>query len=77
MAKSQGDSAVQKVAPDHLDSLNGVENWPESEKDLIREITPAIRTIRYGSIVLTIHNGQLVEVSKNIRIRRNRSEERE
>jgi hypothetical protein len=38
---------------------------------LLKELAAAIRGIRYGSVVLTIHDGRLVEVSKTERIRRN------
>lgn len=68
--------AFHKGAPENGSSANEIVNWPESEKDLIRELAEAIRTIRYGSIVLTIHDGQLVEVSKNIRFRRNKQNEK-
>ena len=44
----------------------------QDEKELIREVILALRTMQYGSILLTVHDGQLVEVSKNIRIRKNR-----
>ena len=46
---------------------------PESERELLSELAKAIRTIAYGSIVLTIHEGRLVEISKTIRVRRNPS----
>jgi hypothetical protein len=56
-------------------SSTDTQNWglefSESERDLLRELTVAIRGIRYGSVVLTIHDGRLVEVSKTERIRRN------
>jgi hypothetical protein len=45
--------------------------FSESERDLLKELAAAIRGIRYGSVVLTIHDGRLVEVSKTERIRRN------
>jgi hypothetical protein len=44
----------------------------ENEKELFRELVHALRTIRYGSIVLTVHEGQLVEINKSIRIRKSR-----
>jgi hypothetical protein len=44
----------------------------ESEKELFRELVHALRTIRYGSILLTIHEGQLVEINKSVRIRKGR-----
>jgi hypothetical protein len=42
----------------------------EGERELLREIIESLRTIRFGSIVLTVHEGQLVEINKSIRIRR-------
>ncbi len=55
-------------------SSTDTQNWglefSESERDLLKELA-AIRGIRYGSVVLTIHDGRLVEVSKTERIRRN------
>lgn len=40
-----------------------------SESRLLRELIEAMRNIRYGSILLTIHNGRLVEVQKTNKIR--------
>jgi hypothetical protein len=37
--------------------------------DTVRELVHGLRTIRYGSIVLTLHEGQLVEITKTVRIR--------
>lgn len=42
-----------------------------SENELLREITLALRTIRYGSVVLTVHDGRIVELNKTERIRKN------
>ena len=41
----------------------------EIEQELLNEIIRALRSIRYGSIVLTVHEGRLVEVQKTERIR--------
>jgi hypothetical protein len=41
-----------------------------NEKELLRELIHGLRTIRYGSIVLTVHEGRLVEINKTVRIRR-------
>jgi hypothetical protein len=41
------------------------------EQELLREFVRALRTIRYGSIVLTLHDGRIVEIQKTERIRRN------
>jgi hypothetical protein len=39
------------------------------EQELLGEIIRALRSIRYGSIVLTVHEGKLVELQKTERIR--------
>jgi len=41
-----------------------------SERELLRELVTAIRRIRYGSVVVTIHDGRIVEVNKTERIRK-------
>jgi hypothetical protein len=40
------------------------------ERELFQELIHALRTIRYGSIALTVHDGRLVEIHKTERIRR-------
>ncbi len=68
----------EKAATNGTDGLpSEVLDWPESERELIREVVEAVRTIRFGSIVLTIHNGQVVEVTKNIRFRPGKRSENE
>ncbi|MDE3109668.1 MAG: YezD family protein [Acidobacteriota bacterium] len=42
-----------------------------AERELLRELLAAIRHIRYGSVVMTIHDGRVVEVNKTERIRKN------
>jgi hypothetical protein len=51
-----------------IDSLEAILR-PE-EKELLRELVHDLRTIRYGSIVLVMHEGRLVEISKTVRIRK-------
>jgi hypothetical protein len=48
-----------------------------SERELVRELVQALRTIRYGSIVLVIHEGRVVEVNKTVRIRTGRTSKKE
>lgn len=38
-------------------------------QNIFREVTEALRSMRYGSILLTVHEGQVVEVSKTMRLR--------
>jgi hypothetical protein len=40
------------------------------ERELLREVLAAVRAIRYGSVLLTIHDGRIVEVNKTERIRK-------
>ncbi len=42
----------------------------QSEQELLREVLHALRTIRYGSVVLTVHDGRLVEIHKTEKIRK-------
>ena len=49
---------------------DAVASLPEDERERLNEMAKAIRTIAYGSIVLTIHEGRLVEISKTTRLRK-------
>jgi hypothetical protein len=42
-----------------------------SERELLREVALALRGIRYGSVLLTVHDGRIVELNKTERIRKN------
>jgi hypothetical protein len=42
-----------------------------TERELLREVALALRGIRYGSVVLTVHDGRIVELNKTERIRKN------
>jgi hypothetical protein len=57
-----------KPLPDLIDPKSGL---AENERELLNEVLRAVRTINYGSIVLTIHESRLVEISKTIRLRKN------
>ena len=62
-----------------LSSLNGkttgdLENaLTSNESQILRELAQGIRSIGYGSIVLVVHAGRLVEVAKTVRIRASRA----
>ena len=43
-----------------------------NESQILRELAEGIREIGYGSIVLIVHAGRLVEVTKTVRIRGSR-----
>jgi hypothetical protein len=48
-----------------------------NESQILRELAEGIRAIRYGSIVLVVHEGRLVEVTKTVRIRTSRTSQKE
>jgi hypothetical protein len=55
-------------------STTSTANWQQdlsaSERELLREVALALRGIRYGSVVLTVHDGRIVELNKTERIRK-------
>jgi hypothetical protein len=56
-------------------STTTTQDWQQdlsaSERELLREVALALRGIRYGSVVLTVHDGRIVELNKTERIRKN------
>ena len=40
------------------------------EQELLQEVIRAVRAIRYGTVVLTLHEGRVVEIQKTERIRK-------
>lgn len=65
------DAVAQRHSPNHSEAgmLHG-ESLSAEERELVREIVRAMRSIRFGSIALTIHEGSLVEIQKTEKIRR-------
>ena len=53
-----------------LSDFVGTEGLSLEERDLLHELVRGLRTIRYGSISLTVHDGRLVEINKTEKIRR-------
>lgn len=55
-------------------STAGTQDWQHdlsaTERELLREVALALRSIRYGSVVLTVHDGRIVELNKTERIRK-------
>jgi hypothetical protein len=53
-------------------------NAPETslsanELEILRDLVRALRSLRYGSVILTMHDGHLVEIQKTEKIRMNPS----
>ncbi len=42
-----------------------------SEMEFLRELLHSLRTLRYGSLSLTVHDGRLVEIQEVEKIRMN------
>jgi hypothetical protein len=51
------------------DNSATIENLSERERSLLDEVVRGLRTIRYGSISLTVHDGRVVEIHKTEKIR--------
>ncbi len=56
-------------SPTRLDHQLGLD-LIEPERALVRELILAVRSIPYGTIVLTMHDSRLVEISKTVKLRR-------
>ena len=41
----------------------------QEERELLWQLIEALRSLRYGSLLLTVHDGQLVEIQKTEKIR--------
>jgi hypothetical protein len=68
----RGEAPIEMAGSDSQSPLGVL---TAGERELMRELIHALRTIRYGSIVLTLHDGRVAEIHKTERIRRNGSEE--
>jgi hypothetical protein len=66
------EAATDASASDLQDFCDTVSS---GEGELLRELVRAMRTIRYGSITLTLHDGRIVEIQKTERVRRNGNKE--
>jgi hypothetical protein len=67
------DDPVNEPYADSTDDSTTVIS-PESARDaqkIQRVITEALKSIRYGSLLLTFHEGRLVEFTKTVRSRVN------
>jgi len=43
---------------------------PAAELDLLREVIRSLRGLRYGTVVLSVHEGRVVEIHRTEKIRR-------
>ena len=69
-AKGKWVGAISETVPHDL--VTGdleLEKLSIEERLVFSEIARALKTMRYGSILLTVHDGHLVELSKTVRLR--------
>ena len=68
--------AKSKVRPDEEEFMSTVttQDWQQDlstpERELLREVALALRSIRYGSVTLMVHDGRIVELNKTERVRK-------
>jgi hypothetical protein len=64
--------SVAQKHPGHSETegFHSTDGFSDEERELIYEVVRAVRSIRFGSVGLTIHEGKLVEVQKIEKIRR-------
>jgi hypothetical protein len=62
---------VPQAPPNESDSISAELEAAlmKSGSEAIRELLHGLQTIRYGSIVLTLHDGCLIEITKTMKIR--------
>jgi hypothetical protein len=65
MAGPEAAQLTSRVVRDELER-----DLSPEERHLLHEIFRALRVIRYGSVLLTVHEGHVVEIQKTERIRK-------
>jgi len=63
------ESATQVNTSVLFDLFSWERGLSTAERELLREVALALREIRYGTVVLTVHDGRIVELSKTERVR--------
>lgn len=63
--------SVEAERPANISIPLGLEkDLSDVERELLQEVIRAVRVIRYGTVVLTLHEGRVVEIQKTERIRK-------
>lgn len=57
------------MSPSGAGPQNGRENPIPLPPDLLRELEEALRSIRYGTIELVIHDGRVVQLERREKVR--------
>jgi len=48
-----------------------LETLPQQERDLLQMVVAALHGLRYGSVLLTVHDGHVVEIQRTEKLRIN------
>jgi hypothetical protein len=82
MNKLVGQTQTKDHAGLKLESPLGLQSSRElereislNEQELLQEILRSLRVIRYGSVVITVHDGHVVEIQRTERIRKGASKQ--
>jgi hypothetical protein len=67
--KSFGNGAWGGVLMAYRKPVSPETGLPEDEDEILRLLRDTLRSIRYGSVLLTLHDGQVVELQKTEKIR--------
>lgn len=63
-------SPIDQTPRAKLGNENLSRQLTEEEQELLREIIHSLRSMRFGSIVVTVHDGHVVEVGTTVRVRK-------
>ncbi len=77
MRGGQSGLEVSAVRRDRSEMEAIDQNMSAHELELLREILRSLRSLRYGSLNLTVHDGRLVEIQKVEKIRMNSTKGKE
>jgi len=55
---------------DAPDDVSSPAEFSAAELDLFREVNRSLRGLRYGTVVLNVHEGRVVEIHRTEKIRR-------
>ncbi len=77
MRGGQSGLEVSAVRRDRSEMEAIDQNMSAHELELLREILRSLRSLRYGSLNLTVHDGRLVEIQKVEKIRMNSTKAKE
>lgn len=62
--------STNNPAPEGSGATDDRNTLTTTEAELLREVIRGLRSIRFGSLVMTVHDGRVVEIQKIERIRR-------